>query len=130
MIDKVTDLSWRGRHWIEWSIQCYFVGWVALGAGTPLLSAGHTAYAVASALVGAWGGAAWAAEWRRTETTAIWALAAVTVLQAVPLTLSGTTDGLVAGARLLLAPLAMLPLGALRRTEVMLSVVRHRRDHA
>lgn len=129
MIDRVTGLTWRGRHWIEWSILTYYVGWVVLGASTPLLSHTHVAYPIASALVGAWGVAAWVGGWRRVECVAIWILAALTVAQGLVLMVWGGIDeSLTTGIRLLLAPATMVPIGALRRTEVLLAMVRARRD--
>lgn len=128
MIDRTIDLRWRGRHWIEWSILSYYVGWVLLGASTPLLSPSHWAFAAASALVGAWGVGAWAAQWERTEATAVATLAAVTLVQAVPLLASGVPESIMAGCRLLLAPGTMIPAAVMRRTDVLLAVVRARRD--
>ena len=63
MIDRVAHVTWRGRHWTEWSILIYYAGWVLLAASTPLLSPSHWVYAAMSALVGAWGIGAWAARW-------------------------------------------------------------------
>lgn len=128
MIDRMRDLTWRGRHWIEWSILCYYVGWVLLGASTPLLSPSHLGFAVMSALVGAWGVGAWAARWERTEATAIATLTAITIVQAIPLLASGVPESIMAGCRLLLAPATMIPAAALRRTDVLLALVRARRD--
>jgi len=128
MIDRATKAIWRGRHWVEWSILAYYLGWVVLGAATPLLSPVHTAYAVSATLVGTWATVAWAARWRRTETTALWTLAAITLAQAVLLILWGATpDAVTSGERLLIAPLSMVPLGAVRRDEVMLEILRQRR---
>lgn len=128
MIDRTIDLRWRGRHWIEWSILGYYVGWVLLGASTPLLSPSHRAFAAASALVGAWGIGAWAARWERTEATAVATLAAVTLVQAVPLLASGVPESIMAGCRLLLAPGTLIPVAVMRRTDGLLAVVRARRD--
>lgn len=128
MIDRTIDLRWRGRHWIEWSILSYYVGWVLLGASTPLLWPSHWPFAAASALVGAWGVGAWAARWERTEATAVATLAAVTLVQAVPLLASGVPESIMAGSRLLLAPGTLIPVAVMRRTDGLLAVVRARRD--
>ena len=130
MIDRVAHVTWRGRHWTEWSILIYYAGWVLLAASTPLLSPSHWVYAAMAALVGAWGIGAWAARWERTEATAIVTLAAATVVQAVPLLASGVPESVMAGCRLLLAPGTLIPVAVLRRTDVLLAVVRARRDAA